>query len=64
MKWSWDYVATFVERDYGAYVDWDEEFFECPECGEPLLNEDWPRHDWDICPICGFEFFSENLSEM
>ena len=36
MVWSWQYVATFVERDYGAYVDWDEEFFECPECGELL----------------------------
>ena len=35
MKWSWYYVAQYIiEPVYGGYVDWEEEFFECPECGE------------------------------
>ena len=51
--WSWQYVATFVERDYGAYVDWDEEFFECPECGEPIYKCDYPYISLGmICPVC------------
>jgi uncharacterized protein (UPF0212 family) len=53
MVWSWQYVATFVERDYGSYVDWDEEFFECPECGEPIYKCDYPMISLGmICPVC------------
>ena len=59
MNWSWSYAATVCERDYGAYVDWEEGFFNCPECGEALLLEDWGYHCWEICPICGFNFFDE-----
>ncbi len=53
MAWSWQYVATFVEKDYGSYVDWDEEFFICPECGEPIYKCDYPYIDSGmICPVC------------
>ena len=39
MKWSWYYVAQYIiEPVYGGYVDWEEEFFECPECGEPIYK--------------------------
>ena len=57
MKWS--EVAKVVENDFGMQVDWEERFFVCPECGEPLYAEDWPECNWDTCPICEFEFFSE-----
>ena len=54
MKWSWNYVAHYiVELVYGGYVDWDEEFFECPECGEPIYKCDYPAIDMNmICPVC------------
>ena len=52
MNWTWEYCASYCEKTYGAYVDWEEEFFHCPECDEPLLSEDWKEHDWNICPVC------------
>lgn len=53
MKWSWEYVAKVVERDYGCYVDWDEEFYICPECDEPIYKCDYPFiYVGLICPVC------------
>ena len=53
MVWSWQYVATFVEEDYSGYVDWDEEFFLCPECGEPIYKCDYSYISMGmICPVC------------
>ena len=53
MTWSWQDVANFIEKDYGGYVDWDEEFFLCPECGEPIYECDYPCIDMGmICPVC------------
>ena len=53
MVWSWQYVATFIEEDYGGYVDWEEEFFLCPECGEPIYKCDYPHISLGmICPVC------------
>ena len=53
MKWSWDYVAKQVEEIYGTYVDWDEVFYICPECDEPVYKCDYPYIDLGmVCPIC------------
>ena len=54
MKWSWYYVAqNIVEQVYGGYVDWDEEYFECPKCGEHIYRCDYPHIDLCmICPVC------------
>ena len=52
----WEKMALRVERDYGAHVDWDERFFESPECGETIYEDDWTAEDFDngtICPVCG-----------
>ena len=44
-----------IEPVYGGYVDWEEEFFECPECGEPIYKCDYPYIDIGmICPVCEF----------
>ena len=56
---AWYDMARKCEEDYGSQVDYEEGFFVCPECGEPLLAEDWPEHNWNTCPICEFEFFPE-----
>ena len=53
MVWSWQYVATFVEKHYGSYVDWNEEFFICPVCGELIYKCDYSIMDLGmICPVC------------
>ena len=60
MNWTWDYAANYVEVVYGGYVNWDEEFFNCPECGEPIYKSDWDEHEpWQLCPVCEFSFDAE-----
>ena len=54
--WTWLEAATYCEEEFGTPVDTAEGWFICPDCGEPLLIEDWPDHHWEDCPICGAEF--------
>lgn len=57
MNWTWNYCARYCEKTYGTYVDWDEEFFLCPECGEPIYKSDWEEHEsWTACPVCEWAF--------
>ena len=51
---KWERVARYLEHEYGILVDWDERFFECPECGEPIYDCDWEDDELDICPVCEF----------
>lgn len=50
----WEIVAMEMQETYGAIVDFDEKFFICPECGEPVYADDWEDTDFDDvkCPIC------------
>jgi hypothetical protein len=59
----WDYLANEVEDTYGGFVDRDEGFFNCPECGEPIYDCDWNDSDFALgrsyrgrlrlyCPVC------------
>lgn len=53
----WGENAEKVENDYGGFVDWEEGFYNCPECGEPVYKSDWAEEElleW-ICPICLFQ---------
>ena len=58
---AWERIAHFVEDEIGALVDWDEEFFNCPICGEPIYKCDWQEEDYFLghkfngtfyCPVC------------
>ena len=54
----WEQMAHLVEVNYGCQVDWEERFFICPDCGEPIYECDWADSDLVsttdtfICPIC------------
>jgi len=52
----WEENAKYVEQVYGAYVNWEERFYECPECGEPVYECDWLNDELCdfLCPICKF----------
>ena len=55
---GWYWAAKIVEEDYGSFVNWEEEYFICPECGEPVYADDWHDNDFShgyICPICELE---------
>ena len=56
MKNEWERNANFAAAVCGAFVDWDERFYECPECGEPIYECDWTDDELkkDLCPICGY----------
>ena len=55
---TWNKIAHYVDETYNAYIDWEEEFFECPVCGEPLYSIDWEPSELltdvgnFVCPIC------------
>lgn len=50
----WAARAEEAYNTYGSYVDWDEEFYECPFCGEPVYACDWNHGELEkfLCPIC------------
>ena len=52
----WESRAKYIEQVFGGYVDWENRFYECPECGEPVYEDDWDENELcdEICPICGF----------
>lgn len=52
----WEEAAKYCEETYGIFVDWEERFFICPECDEPLYECDWPSEEFISCPICEFHF--------
>ena len=54
---TWLEAGVYCEETFGTAMNAKEGFFICPECGEPLFEEDFKGHRWDTCPICDFEFF-------
>jgi predicted RNA-binding Zn-ribbon protein involved in translation (DUF1610 family) len=61
---SWLEAGTYCEETYGMTLNVEEGYFVCPECGEPIHEEDWKKHDeWEKCPICGFNFLTEEMED-
>lgn len=53
LKKLWETAAEICSTVYGMHVDWEEEFFLCPFCLEPIYYVDL-QEDWDgvCCPVC------------
>lgn len=51
---QWERNAVEVRDTYGAHVDWEDRFYECPTCGEPIYENDWSERELKqyFCPIC------------
>ena len=50
----WVKIACRCEEEYGTHIDWEERFFICPECGEPIYECDWEDEELNCCPVCEF----------
>lgn len=64
MMSAWETNAHYVEETFGAFVDFDEGFYHCPACEEPIYEVDWDEDELKhcICPICGFNDGEEDES--
>ena len=52
----WEINAKHVENVYGGFVDWNERFYNCPICSEPIYECDWKDKDLlYLCPVCEFK---------
>ena len=54
---AWAVNAYIVDKFYGGYVDYDERFYICPNCEEPVYECDWSKKEFEdfVCPICELE---------
>lgn len=52
------YCATVFDSVF-SYIGSEDDFFICPECGEPIIVGDYPVYDFSECPVCGFSFLEE-----
>ena len=60
---NFERFASYLEETYGVLYDREEGFVCCPECAEPLYEEDWAPENYTqilkaghfvsyICPVC------------
>lgn len=64
-------AKDYVMDTFDSYTDEDsieeeDEFFTCPECGEPLyaVDYDYPEvwegaAPWTYCPVCGYDWYND-----
>ena len=47
-------ILSETKLEYGSYVNFEERFYTCPFCGEPVYEDDWSEVDLGnfLCPIC------------
>lgn len=58
---AWELNANFVKEIYDCHVDYEERFYLCPDCGEPIYEADWSEESLKefTCPICENEDIEE-----
>lgn len=60
----WEATAEIACDVYGSFIDEEEQFFICPQCGEPIYLVDLPSN-WTgfYCPVCEIEIMEEDEEE-
>ena len=60
----WENLAKYCQEVYGVFIDWEERFFICPECAEPIYEDDWSTDELGgCCPVCGTDWYDEEEEE-
>lgn len=61
----WEARAKEVEEVYGGFVNWEEAFYICPECEEPVYKCDWDEDELAefLCPICEDGYTEEEYDD-
>lgn len=51
---AWELNANTAKEVYDCHVDYEERFYICPYCGEPVYEADWSEESLEefMCPIC------------
>lgn len=62
-KRTWGEFAELMVRVYGSWLDEKEGFVICAECAEPIYFCDYEDHDFTTCPICCYNFETEEYEE-
>ena len=54
-RWE-ENAKTVVEMCGEDFVNWQDRYYFCPECGEPIFDIDWTEHELTdcLCPICTY----------
>lgn len=61
---EWETNARIVEEYYGGFVNWEERFYNCPECGEPIYECDWTEDELSVlCPVCVYDGEDDDYEE-
>lgn len=51
----WEENAEYIKDCCGSdFVNYEERYYHCPECGEPIFDIDWTEYELEdcLCPIC------------
>lgn len=60
---NWKDTALYCQQNFGSFVDLEEKFYICPECGEPIYFEDWKiNYPIYLCPVCENDYTEEECS--
>lgn len=52
---NWISNAKWIDYECGGYVNYEEKFYICPKCEEPVDADDWEDTEFaqKLCPLCG-----------
>lgn len=63
----WENLAKYCQEVYGVFINWEERFFICPECAEPIYEDDWSVDELmelgGCCPVCYMDWYEGEEEE-
>lgn len=57
---TYNNFAYYMTTTHGMYQNSDDAVY-CCGCHHLLYETDYPEHNWDSCPICGYTILKEEV---